>query len=195
MKLFHSNYIIRQANIQDLAFLVEIHNETLQSGIYAQLGVNFLQRYYRASILNNNIIFIAQSKSKILGIIELNLHKHSSKIFNMHDFLRLVLIVLKDPRYLYLIFFRLFTKNEFKKMIEISNFAVKKSYRSLGVGSKLLDTSVKYATKKKLSLYTFTHNKRLVGFYLKKMNGKIIKTANLFVYMSYLVRIDIKKLY
>jgi ribosomal protein S18 acetylase RimI-like enzyme len=80
-------------------------------------------------------------------------------------------------------------------MIEISNFAVKKSYRSLGVGSKLLDTSVKYATKKKLSLYTFTHNKRLVGFYLKKMNGKIIKTANLFVYMSYLVRIDIKKLY
>ena len=76
--------------------------------------------------------------------------------------------------------------------IEISNFAVKKSYRSLGVGSKLLDTSVKYATKKRLSLYTFTHNKRLVGFYLKKMNGKLIKTANLFVYMSYLVRIDVK---
>jgi ribosomal protein S18 acetylase RimI-like enzyme len=191
MKILNSKFTVSQARIQDLPSIVKIHNEVLKSGIYSLLGLNFLERYYRASILNKNIVFIAKSQNKILGIIELDFHLHSSNILNLCDLLNLLLILLKDPRYIYVILFRLAKKDSSNTMIEISNFAVMKSFRSLGVGKKLLDATVKYAAEKKLNLYTFTHNKRLVNFYLKKMGGELISSSNLFIYMSYYVKIKI----
>ena len=55
---------------------------------------------------------------------------------------------------------------------EIDYFVVKKKYRSVGIGKKLISLTEKIAKKNKIkNIFTKTYNKKLAQYYLKKRKG------------------------
>lgn len=190
MKNYFYNKIleIREASSADVNLIVEQHLISLNFGVYAKIGKDFLKRYYLQTISNeNNHLLVAVYKTKIIGIVELRNSSNLNEILKFNDFLKIFFICLKDIRYFYLLIRRIFFAKKFNsKFIELSNFVVEKKYRSKGCGTKLLIESLKICNKKKLKLFTYTHNSNLANFYKEKFNAKISLPENLLVYKSYL---------
>jgi ribosomal protein S18 acetylase RimI-like enzyme len=180
-----------ESHISEIA---ELHLNTLMDGIYAKLGYSFLVKYYRRSIQNKNKIFIALVENNIVGFLELKKSGNEKFSLGLSVLGKLLLLFFQDPRYIYLMYRRLLSsKLEEKGALEISNFSVKKAFRSKGFGRALLKKAIDEALEKKLNIFTYTHNKKLARFYVKKYNASIEIKDNLIVYKSYYCKFNLNK--
>ncbi len=180
-----------ESHISEIA---ELHLNTLMHGIYAKLGYGFLVKYYRRSIENKNKIFIALVANNIVGFLELKKGGNEKFSLDLQDLTILLKLFFQDPRYIYLMYRRLLSsKFEEKVALEISNFSVKKAFRSKGIGRALLKKAINDALEMKLNIFTYTHNKKLARFYVKNYNASMETEDNLIVYRSYYCKFNLNK--
>ena len=180
-----------ESHISEIA---ELHLNTLMYGIYAKLGYGFLVKYYRRSIENKNKIFIALVANNIVGFLELKKSGNEKFSLDLPVLGKLLKLFFQDPRYIYLVYRRLLSsKFEEKGALEISNFSVRKAFRSKGFGRALLKKAIDEALEKKLNIFTYTHNKKLARFYVRKYNASIETEDNLIVYKSYYCKFNLNE--
>ena len=144
---------IKVAKINQIDDIVRIHLDSINLGLYAKLGEQFLFRYYLNSYKKSNCLYVAQIKNKVVGILEFKENEGHLDFIRFEDLVNLVKVILNDPRYLYLLIYRLFTlKKKRPAFYEISNIAVDANLRSAGVGKKLIAQAASIARKKKLKV-------------------------------------------
>lgn len=163
----------------------------LSDNIYGLLGGKFIKEYLNLIFkIKKNKGFVALDKDKVVGFIifgndkEINtkiLYKNLTRIFliflkkvfllKINDVIKFIDILL------YLIFLKIYKLN-FKNSKELLIIVIKKSYRSKGIGKKLINKSISSLKKdnkklKYINVVTLAKFKLSINFY--KKNQFIIK--------------------
>lgn len=134
--------LIRKLQKNDIPEVGRIHFKYLKEGIIANLGNNFLEKFYNKTLTQKNIFtFVAGEKGKIVGFATgaLKLEIIPMVMFK-NLWLDTLIAIVKNP----LLFFKLVetpfypnfkSKNDFG---EIFTIAVLPEYRNHGIGTNLI---------------------------------------------------------
>jgi ribosomal protein S18 acetylase RimI-like enzyme len=169
--------IYETASGADLRSIASIHKDSLGVGILSNCGINFLERMY-ASIMKvpSNSIVVAKYNGRVIGFI-VGIVEDVSPLGSLRlDSLLILLFNSIRKPYLFISAITVFKNinRDFNRPgdIEISHLAVDARYREMGVGTKLISIIERKAMSRGFkSIFTRTHNNRLVKFYKSKFNA------------------------
>lgn len=170
----------------DVKEVVEIHNCELKISVLTLFGSAFLRRMYLVLLKEENWGFVAKLEGNIVGFIFATKPKTSFfKCLSIIDVFFFLINSIRNPikfiSFLNVLkeFYMGILKNRtFQKesLIELFNFAIKKDYKSRGIGSELIK---KFEFKAKecgfSHVLTRTHNKKLSDYYIKNKKATVIK--------------------
>ena len=162
-------------NNEILEQLYNVHFLSLPYDIMHQFGIDLEKEYFKEIVYQNKgKIIIAQKKNEIVGYLILKLGEvNQFKLITLKSILIFLAKSLLTPSLLIRLIYQIC--NPIMKPLnhgEIDYFVVKKKYRSVGVGKKLISLTEKIANKNKIkNIFTKTYNKKLAQYYLKKRKG------------------------
>ena len=196
-------HIIERADKKYLDQIVEIFYKELYISPITFLGKQFIKDMF-ISILKDEYGYVCLSKNehKVLGfifIIKKNLPLF--RCISLRSIFLFITVILTDYVKLkaFLIsFLRLFLlranlKNDNISTIELSHFAITQEHKKKGIGKELIKAIEKYAKINKYStIFTSTHNLKLVEFYKKSKNAKLLSKIDIGIYESYNIIWSIK---
>ena len=190
------------ATEQDLLEIALIHKKSLAIGVLSNCGIDFLVRMY-SSILqtSSNAMVVAKIDGKVVGFI-VGLVKDVSPLASL-DLKALLIYLFNCFRKPYLFFstLKLLRHLKYDKNrpgdVEISHFAVDNRYRGMGIGSGLISIiEDKVVESGSDSIFTRTHNDRLIEFYQTNFGAQEIarfSTSQIdYVTLKWLVKSDRK---
>lgn len=176
----------REATFVDLNQIIQIHKDSFPEGIQTYLGNKYLRILYSSLIDSSEINIVCESQGKVIGFSfsppnKMNWIKLISSFFifpfciKKKDFIK-ILKLIKERFELYFVKSNDQLINNYpKNSIELAYIAISKSFRSLGLGSLMINEFEKKALLNYNKIITRTHNKRLTEFYLKIKKAKIYK--------------------
>lgn len=171
-----------------------IHKESLQVGLLATLNTSTLQIYYFRLANQKNIkILVARNQADdVIGFCVIQLGYNSFRsLLSIKLLLNLFISIVSKPRFIQLIINqKLFIKNREMDDGEILIFCVKDCYRSVGIGSSLINSAVEFCHANRIkNIFTTTHNDRLTDFYINNYGGEIISKIDFGFYQASEVKI------
>lgn len=194
---------IERIRNEHLDQIVEIFFEELNISILSLFGKNFIKKMFVFFIKDNlGFVSILEKNEKVIGFIFMKKKDFSLvKCLTFESFLNFITKILLSYANLkaFLIsFFRLYLRrseivNHDKAVVELSHFALKNEYKSIGIGSALIDSLEQEAKINGFNkVFTSTHNLKLVQFYKLKKNARILSIIDVGIYKSHNVIWEIK---
>ncbi|MBI5452439.1 GNAT family N-acetyltransferase [Candidatus Gottesmanbacteria bacterium] len=174
--------MIRKLSITDIPQVARIHKQEL-SGFLPELGLQFLENFYKASLDIPEMFTLVEKKNEqILGFV--------SGIESAKGLYKKV--IFKNPIGFAILFLRYFVTHPEKivKMVKILSYpgfaddspelltiAVKKDYQKRGIGKNLFQKTVEEFTKRKIKKFKISVYDKLPanGFY-KKIGCKFVNS-------------------
>lgn len=164
---------IRKARQFDLENIVRLHKESLDT-FSSKIGENYLGMFY-SFILNdqkNYLVLLAEDKTDILGVISITKNMASTKdllfkrgiLFEIIKSLALFKVSFSD----FLNYFlraQMVQRKVPKSALYIMTLFVKSSYKGKGIGTKLVEKSLKGQEGPKVFVDTLSTNRVAQKFY------------------------------
>ena len=164
--------MIRLATPNDISIIADIHSQSLPKDYLPQLGKEVLHGYYK-TFMKKNPVIVFEEKKYIRGFIALSIYSISLKGFFIEYFKTIILkLILQPGLWCQTLWFAFYYKGHNYNYPEISFIAVKKEYRGVGIGSKLITWVCNFLSKKGveyLRVKTEVTNINTDRFYKKNM--------------------------
>lgn len=176
--------IIREAVLDDLEQLVDVHFSAFSGFFLTSLGRNFLIQYYKIYIKYSHIAFVAEVDNSIEGFVVgsnssvdfYNDLKKEAVCFFIPILMNIVNIHLF--RKIWSRFFSIFLKRKvnnsikaYENLNELTSIGVNQNDKNRGLGSKLLAEYEDYCIRNNISGITLTtdadDNDKVLNFYKK----------------------------
>ncbi len=192
---------IEEIRKEHLDQIVEIFFMELNSSVLSLLGKKFIRKNF-IHLIKDNLGFISISeKSEITGFIFMKKKDFSFfKCLTFESFLYFftkILFSYKNLKAFLISFLKLYLYrykiiNGNQSTVELFHFAVKNAYKGNGIGSELIKKLEQQAKLEGFSkVFTSTHNLKLVKFYQRKKNAKILSIIDVGLYKSHNIIWDI----
>lgn len=175
----YKKLIIRKAELTDLENICSIHQYAFDKDHFSTVfSYDLLLKFYTELLNNNDYNYIAVGEKKsIIGFIVAGKNTASAiNTFVKKNFFSLLLILLKNPKFLFqkteLMLNKSFQKNEFKSRAELRllSIAVKKDSANKGTGTQMIRYLEKELVRDNFLLYGLSvrrHNQNAIAFYIK----------------------------
>ena len=157
-------------------------------GNISNLGGDFVFKLFNVIILNNRGFLLIVKQKKIIGFVlfSYNSNKIFKNLFKKFNFIFFFLIknILDFKKIFYFILlFNVSIKLKNNIRCELLTIVIKKKYRGLRIGSKLINRAEAFLKQKKIKKYLVrVNNKRNIQFYLK---NKFFLTKNDYKYFNF----------
>ncbi|RCX00372.1 GNAT family N-acetyltransferase [Marinomonas foliarum] len=199
-------YYLEQATEKHLDEIVDIYMNDLNVAILTYFGRGFIYKMCLDLIERKCATVACLDSGKVIGFIfSVSDNTHLYKYLNFDSLFSLfkkVIFSYSALKTFILSFFLIFlgrdkVKSNIGRALELAHFAVLGEYKGKGIGTDLLnDFEYKAMIEGFNCVFTSSHNKSLVDFYVRTRSAKFLYQTNVGGYTSYGVIWELKnKLY
>ena len=180
--------VIRELTKNDCLKCAEMHLKTYPKYLFtSKFSIKMLKNYYETLLSGNKFSFVMEDDNEIFGAVMIG--EDSSKARNLFiksNFVSLLLVVLKNPQFLFLKFLdlmRSIIKKDFnsKYRVRLTNILVDSSHnKSKGASTNLLNhafTELKKENIQSLGWSVRSNNVKAINYYIK-IGAKVEKIVN-----------------
>jgi len=169
----------REMEIKDVDAIVDIHLKSFQGGILAAFGVRFLKRMYCLYLRSGNYGCVATSEGRVIGYcLGTSNAVNLRSILDLSAIYKFIFSIILDPRVLLGLLSGLKGSPRIQVNdtdIELSHIALDPDFRSLGIGTELVNYFEKAVGARGFnSIISRTHNQALSNYYIREKAASVV---------------------